>query len=64
MELVILIVAILAFLLELFVWWCCMMAARTLDEEMKNYEYDADKRHRRKLPDKLAGSGSRKKSVF
>lgn len=47
MELVILIVAILAFLLELFVWLCCIMAAGALDEETKSYEYDTEKRHRR-----------------
>ena len=46
-ELVILIVAILAFLLELFVWLCCIMAAGALDEETKSYEYDTEKCHRR-----------------
>ena len=35
MELLILIISILAFLLELFVFWSCMMAGRALDEEMK-----------------------------
>ena len=59
MELLILIISILAFLLELFVFWSCMMAGRALDEEMKCYEYEKEKKHKKKLPDKLAGSGKR-----
>ena len=64
MELLILIISILAFLLELFVFWSCMMAGRALDEEMKCYEYEKEKKHKKKLPDKLAGSGKRKKHIF
>jgi hypothetical protein len=50
--------------LELFVFWSCMMAGRALDEEMKCYEYEKEKKHKKKLPDKLAGSGKRKKHIF
>ena len=64
MELLILIISILAFLLELFVFWSCMMAGRALDEEMKCYECEKEKKHKKKLPDKLAGSENRKKHIF
>lgn len=61
MEIIILAIVIVAFLFMLFVWCCCWVLAKDLDEELKCYGQETEKRRRRKLRDKLSGSGRKKK---
>lgn len=61
MEIIILAIVIVSFLFMLFVWCCCWMLAKALDEELKCYGQEKEMRHRRKFCDKLSGSGRKKK---
>lgn len=60
MEIIILVIVIMASLFMLFVG-CCWGMAKALNEELKCYGQEKEKRHRRKLRDKLSESGKKKK---
>lgn len=64
MEIIILAIVIMAFLFMLFVGCCCWIMAKALDEELKCYGQEREMRHRRKLRNKLSGSGRKKKKCI